>query len=65
MASFFGHTAQRILENLEFASLERDLRVCEIFAGCGSIHRAATKQNLASAEYDIERQPGVTGTATK
>ena len=52
------------MENLEFASLERDLGVCNFFAGCGSIHRAATKQNLASAEYDIERQPGVTDAAT-
>ena len=64
MASLFGHTAKSIVENPEFAPLNRDLQVCEIFSGVGSIHRAATKHHLFSAEYDIERQPGVTDTGS-
>ncbi|CAL1141078.1 unnamed protein product [Cladocopium goreaui] len=56
--SYHGFTVANILADGKFQSLERDLDVVELFAGVASIHGAAQGAGVASAAYDIIRDPG-------
>jgi len=50
----------QVLQSADFASLQRDLDVVELWSGVESIVTAARKKGLQAEPFDKNRVPGVT-----
>ena len=50
----------QVLQNAEFANIQRDLDVVELWSGVESIVTAARNKGLKAEPFDKNRKPGVT-----